>query len=133
MIVTTLVVFCGVFVLKMYPIWLAIILSILGRSGAYFITVDAQDEECFFEDMKKSMKLLLDFEITDGGFLDIDIRFMDPDQKVFHKVDRKSNGHYEFAADRDGRYTYCFVNKMSTLTPKVYIYVNSRSKVPTHY
>lgn len=39
----------------------------------YFITVDAYGKECFFEKAFVNNKLGLTFEVTEGGFLDIDV------------------------------------------------------------
>lgn len=40
---------------------------------AYFIHVDANSEECFFEQAQRGEKLTLTFEVAEGGFLDIDV------------------------------------------------------------
>lgn len=61
----------------------------------------------------------LTFEIAEGGFLDIDVTISGPDGKVLHQGERESSGMYAFSATVPGRYTYCFSNKMSTMTPKV--------------
>ena len=47
---------------------------ILGISEAYFISIDAHAEECFFDKVKSGTKMSLMFEVAEGGFLDIDIK-----------------------------------------------------------
>lgn len=58
------------------------------------------------------------FETIEGGFLDIDITLKNPDQTVLYQGDRETSGKYAFTAHTNGLYTYCFSNKMSTVTPK---------------
>lgn len=40
---------------------------------AYFVTVDAHAEECFYEQVTSGTKIGLTFEVAEGGFLDIDV------------------------------------------------------------
>lgn len=89
---------------------------------SYTITVDAHAEECFFENVEADTKMGLTFEIAEGGFLDIDVTITGPDGQVLHQGQRESSGMYAFSATTAGKYTYCFSNKMSTMTPKVVMF-----------
>jgi len=95
---------------------------LLPSSEAFYITVDAHAEECFFDKVKVGSKLGLMFQVAEGGFLDIDVRIEGPDGKNLYEGERESNGKYTFAAHMDGVYRYCFSNKMSTMTPKIVMF-----------
>ncbi|XP_023015208.1 transmembrane p24 trafficking protein CHOp24 [Leptinotarsa decemlineata] len=94
----------------------------VNQCKAYFITVDAHAEECFFDRVEAGTKMGLTFEIAEGGFLDIDVRIIGPDGKNIYQGERETSGKYTFAAHTKGVYTYCFSNKMSTMTPKVVMF-----------
>lgn len=64
----------------------------------------------------------LTFEIAEGGFLDIDVKIIGPDNKVVHQAEQETSGKYTFAAHAAGDYTYCFSNQKSTMTPKVVMF-----------
>jgi len=68
------------------------------------------------------MFLGLMYEISEGGFLDIDVKIIDPDGELIYEGLRESSGKYTFAAAKRGSYTYCFSNQMSTMTPKVVLF-----------
>lgn len=95
-----------------------VFLSLLHPVLPYFVTVDAHAEECFFDKVQNGTKLGLTFEVIEGGFLDIDVRVTGPDGEEIITRERESNGKITFAAAKTGPYTYCFSNKMSTMTPK---------------
>ncbi|XP_034941934.1 transmembrane emp24 domain-containing protein 2-like [Chelonus insularis] len=101
---------------------LLIITCLIYNTHAYFITVDAHTEECFYERVEKDTKMGLTFEIAEGGFLDIDLKIVGPDGKVIHNGEREGGGKYTFAAYAPGVYTYCFSNQKSTLTSKVVMF-----------
>lgn len=102
----------------------AILLSSFGYQfcHGYFVTVDAHAEECFFDKVDMGTKLGLTFEISEGGFLDIDVKIVGPDDRMIYQGNRETSGKYTFAAHMPGMYTYCFSNKMSTMTPKVVMF-----------
>lgn len=91
-------------------------------TSAFFIHVDANEEQCFFDRVVSGAKMGLMFEVSEGGFLDIDVKITGPDNKEIYKGERESTGKYIFAAHMDGVYTYCFSNQMSTMTPKVIMF-----------
>ena len=64
----------------------------------------------------------LAFEIAEGGFLDIDVRIVDPNGKQLYTGEQESSGKFTFAADTPGAYTYCFSNFKGTKTPKVVMF-----------
>lgn len=47
---------------------------LIKNASSYYILVDAHSEECFFERLTPGTKLLLTFEVIEGGFLDIDVK-----------------------------------------------------------
>ncbi|EFA05452.1 transmembrane emp24 domain-containing protein 2 [Tribolium castaneum] len=101
---------------------ISLLLLYTSSTSAYFITVDAHAEECFFDKVEAGTKMGLTFEIAEGGFLDIDVRIVGPDDKVIYQGERETSGKYTFSAHTAGTYTYCFSNKMSTMTPKVVMF-----------
>uniref|UniRef100_A0A1B6CA03 GOLD domain-containing protein n=1 Tax=Clastoptera arizonana TaxID=38151 RepID=A0A1B6CA03_9HEMI len=107
---------------KNYYLIFLLLITLFKSSTGYFMTVDAHAEECFFEKVETGTKLGLTFEISEGGFLDIDVRIVGPDGKVIYQGERETSGKYTFAANQAGVYSYCFSNKMSTMTPKVVMF-----------
>ena len=67
-------------------LFLTLLCTLMSTSEAYFITVDAHAEECFFDKVKSGTKMGLMFEVAEGGFLDIDVRIVGPDGKTIHQV-----------------------------------------------
>jgi hypothetical protein len=51
-----------------------LILLLIKSTFSYYVLIDAHSEECFFERLTSGTKLLLTFEVIEGGFLDIDVK-----------------------------------------------------------
>lgn len=101
---------------------LVLLFCLVSLSQAYFITVDAHAEECFYEKTTTGTKLGLTFEVAEGGFLDIDVSVTGPDGKSVYRGTKETNGKYTFVAHMDGVYKFCFSNQMSTMTPKIVMF-----------
>ncbi|VDO10549.1 unnamed protein product [Rodentolepis nana] len=109
---------------------LLVILSLLAvTSLGYFVTVDANDEACFFDRATEGDRFTLFFEVSEGGFYDINVKFTAPNDDVLYKIDKKSSGHYSFTATAEGKYTYCFDNSMSTVTPKTVFFALEKAPI----
>eukprot|EP00035_Acanthoeca_spectabilis_P020570 m.433593 g.433593 ORF g.433593 m.433593 type:complete len:222 (-) comp17592_c0_seq1:72-737(-) len=104
--------------------WLvAVAVAGLADSARSFgVKVDAHEEECFHDDLQVGTKVGVSFQVAEGGFLDIDVMITGPDNKVIYSGERESDGKYTFSAHMDGRYRYCFNNKMSSVTPKLVVF-----------
>jgi hypothetical protein len=105
-------------------------LALIDNIKGYFVTIDTHSEECFFDRAEAGTKMGLMFETVEGGFLDIDVKITGPDGKVIYEGFRESSGKYTFAAHSTGIYTYCFNNKMSSLTTKVVMFSMDIGEAP---
>lgn len=99
--------------------WLATAIQV---AQGHLITIDPHQEECFHERLHKGTKIKFTFEVLDGGSLDIDLTIKDPNNYVIHSEHRQSSGRYTIEANQDGPHTYCFGNKMSSLTTKIIMF-----------
>lgn len=111
---------------KMNPYFSVLSLFLLfavspGING-YLIKVDAHAEECFHDKINMGTTFSIIFEVAEGGFLDIDLKVVGPDNKELYSGSRESSGKYTFAAHIDGTYKFCFSNAMSTMTPKIILF-----------
>ncbi|CAF1538111.1 unnamed protein product [Adineta steineri] len=106
-----------------------ILLSLKSTSG-YYVVVDAHTDECFFEKITAGTRVLLTFEVIEGGFLDIDVKITGPDHKEVFRGDKESGGKTTFSAHIDGTYTLCFSNRMSTMTPKTIMFTIDLGDTP---
>lgn len=58
---------------------LLVLLSAANWAAGLFIVLDANQELCFHDTVAKHTKMGLTFEVTEGGFLDIDVRVCEYD------------------------------------------------------
>lgn len=62
----------------MQPAWsvsaVVVMLAFLREASAFYLTIDAHAEECFFDRVTTGTKMGLTFEVIDGGFYDIDVK-----------------------------------------------------------
>ncbi|KAL5636522.1 hypothetical protein ACGC1H_000469 [Rhizoctonia solani] len=95
-----------------------VLLATSWLAGAHMIEVPPGKKECFFEDLHINDKMTVTYQVGGGGHLDIDFWLSDPINIALHKRLKESEGTASLTAEKDGRYTYCFSNEMSTVTEK---------------
>ncbi|KAA0194777.1 Transmembrane emp24 domain trafficking protein 2 [Fasciolopsis buskii] len=95
---------------------------LISVSCAFYIDIEPNNEECFFDRVERGQKLTLHYEVAEGGFLDIDTQIFGPDGEKIYSEIKKSNGRPSFIVQKEGIVKYCFGNKMSSLTPKVVLF-----------
>uniref|UniRef100_A0A0K0FNY0 Suppressor/enhancer of lin-12 protein 9 (inferred by orthology to a C. elegans protein) n=1 Tax=Strongyloides venezuelensis TaxID=75913 RepID=A0A0K0FNY0_STRVS len=100
----------------------AVLLLFIPSISSYFLHLDANEEQCFFERVTENTKIGVMFEVAEGGFLDIDYRIVDPNGVIVAKGERESSGKLTISAQVAGVYNFCFSNKMSTMTPKTLVF-----------
>ncbi|KAI3386807.1 hypothetical protein SNEBB_000733 [Seison nebaliae] len=101
---------------------LIFLLYCINQNESFFVTLDANGEECFFERVEQNVKLSLNFEVVEGGFLDIDVKITGPEKNVVYEGQREPSGRYMFTSKTSGVHNFCFSNKMSTMTPKIVMF-----------
>ena len=95
-------------------------IMIVQQATCVTVKIDAKGEQCFFETVTKpDVKLQVQFQVSSGGFLDIDFRLLSPNGDLVHSIERETEGKFTFTAPTTGDYQICFSNSMSTLTPKI--------------
>lgn len=62
--------------MKKYTLFISFFLIslLVTNTSGYIITVDANEETCFFDRLTLGSKMELSFEVFEGGFLDIDVK-----------------------------------------------------------
>ncbi|KAH8253890.1 hypothetical protein KR032_007480, partial [Drosophila birchii] len=103
-------------------IQIIIFTALLLPSWCFIVTVDAHDSECFYDTANVNDTVTVSFEVMEGGFKDVDFEISGPDGDVMYREIRETTGSLTFAAHTMGRYQLCFVNEISTLTPKIVMF-----------
>uniref|UniRef100_A0A6B2LJV9 GOLD domain-containing protein n=1 Tax=Arcella intermedia TaxID=1963864 RepID=A0A6B2LJV9_9EUKA len=85
---------------------------------AFSFEIPPKKEKCFYEVVEKDQQLGMMFQVTAGGFLDIDVNVLDPQRKAIYTGTKEKDGRYSFSAESAGTYSFCFGNLMSTVTSK---------------
>eukprot|EP00700_Malawimonas_jakobiformis_P002605 EC724547.1.p1 GENE.EC724547.1~~EC724547.1.p1 ORF type:complete len:196 (+),score=43.89 EC724547.1:61-648(+) len=101
------------------PNILLVIIACVAFASALTIPVDANREECVFEDVDVGQKVTVSYQVTGGGSRDIDVNVYGPDDKAVYNAQKQSDGKFTFAGQQKGIYRVCFSNKMSSVSAKM--------------
>ncbi|CAL2028906.1 unnamed protein product [Caenorhabditis brenneri] len=75
--------------------------------------------QCFFEELKKDVDTVFEFQVVTGGHYDVDLIIEDPNGKVLYKDTKKQYDSINFKAEVEGTYKACFSNEFSTFSHKI--------------
>lgn len=102
-----------------------IIACLLAISQAVEFTFDLADnsEDCFYEEIKRNTTAYLEFQVSAGGQLDVDVTLKNPQGRVIYEQQRATFDSHQFVADTTGVYVACFSNKFSSFSHK-FVYVD---------
>ncbi|XP_053102481.1 transmembrane emp24 domain-containing protein 5 [Hemicordylus capensis] len=84
----------------------------------FTFTLPAGRKECFFQPMQNDASLEIEYQVLDGGGLDVDFHLISPNGETLVFEQRQSDGVHTVET-KDGDYMFCFDNTFSTLSEKV--------------
>ncbi|CCD71474.1 GOLD domain-containing protein [Caenorhabditis elegans] len=95
------------------------ILVALGLSIELTFELPDNANQCFYEDLKKDVDTVFEFQVVTGGHYDVDLIIEDPNGKVLYKDTKKQYDSINFKAEVEGTYKACFSNEFSTFSHKI--------------
>ncbi|XP_075218620.1 transmembrane emp24 domain-containing protein 1-like [Lycorma delicatula] len=94
--------------------------SSVGLEVELTIYIDPGREECFYQPLKASQELEIDYQVVSGGQgeLDINFHFYDPDGVVLFTDSKHGENSHRHVITEDGDYKLCWDNYFSSFNPK---------------
>ena len=86
--------------------------------SAFIFEIKAKENRCVYEYGKRGVKIMFNYFVVKGGFMDIDLQINDPNDDLIY-AESKKNGQIQFIAKKNGYYSFCFDNSISTITSKM--------------
>jgi hypothetical protein len=88
---------------------LCVVVSICALVQSLSVKIEPRSEQCFFEPVQKvNTMVMLQFQVSYGGFLDIDVVISSPSGEILHNSQRETEGKLSFMASTEGEYKICF-------------------------
>jgi len=100
---------------------LASALAVLGEAeNDYTIIIGAGKRDCYFETFKKNVEFEIEYQVVDGGDLDISFQAFDPKGKQLFTDHRQEDGLHSVVAESNpgGDFQICFDNRHSRFQAK---------------
>jgi len=84
----------------------------------YTVIVPAGQMHCYFQPMEKGTAFEIEYQVLEGGDLDIDFQMTSPAGVLLFNELRSEEGLHEIASAEEGDYKICFNNNFSRMTDK---------------
>ena len=93
--------------------------SIGGMESGFTFMLGARQRECFYEHLKVNMSLELEYQVIEGGDLDINFEVFDPNNERIIHAEKSSDESHELEVKTPGVHSFCIDNSFSSLTSKM--------------
>nr|CAB3267019.1 transmembrane emp24 domain-containing protein 1-like [Phallusia mammillata] len=88
------------------------------RDNDLTVEISAGRKECFYQPTKTGQSLEIEYQVIDGGDLDIDFRVSGPNGNPIVTEFRRNDGIHTIETTQEGDYEVCFDNTFSRMTSK---------------
>lgn len=89
------------------------------RDNDLTVVIPPGNFECFYQNVKAGLVLEVEYQVIDGGDLDIDFMMKSPNGKVVVNEMRKPDAIHTVDETDEGDYEVCFSNRFSRISQKV--------------
>lgn len=106
--------------MAVFLLLVTILLSVSSEAKDFAITfkIGAGRQECFYEPLKSGMSVEVEYQVIEGGELDITFYLLSPNHEMLVKEERKMDGLHSLDVSEDGDYSLCFDNSFSHISDK---------------
>jgi protein ERP2 len=96
----------------------------------FSVVVEAGSRECFYQNLKEGLEIYFDYQVIQGGELDITFWLNSPSNRILITDLKKDLGQHKFKTEENGEFRFCFDNSFSRFAQKqVFFYMYS----PDHF
>ncbi|XP_062504198.1 transmembrane emp24 domain-containing protein 5-like [Corticium candelabrum] len=93
--------------------------SLLAFETSFTYRLEAGREECFFQDVPKDSTTEIEYQVIEGGDMDIDFSLYGVNGHVIRTDRRQADGMHTVNSDKEGLVQFCFGNTFSRVTEKI--------------
>jgi protein ERP2 len=100
--------------------------SVSSLNTEFSVVVEPAGRECFYQYLKDGLEIYFDYQVIQGGELDITFWLNSPSNRVLITDLKKDLGQHKFKTDETGEHRFCFDNSFSRFAQKqVFFYMYS--------
>merc|ERR1712123_452602 len=109
--------------MKLLPLFITAATTVLASKfdeteSDYTIIVAPGKRDCYYENFKSETSFELEYQVTDGGDLDITLEIFDPSGKRVISDVRQEDGLHNLESNKGGDFQFCFDNRFSRMASK---------------
>ncbi|ESN92721.1 hypothetical protein HELRODRAFT_185153 [Helobdella robusta] len=94
---------------------------VIGSVRSEELSFELPDKEkmCFNEVVRQGTPCILEYQVIEGGNYDVDVIVKAPTGAILYNEQKRQYDRFEWSAESEGEFTFCFSNEFSTFTHKI--------------